>query len=369
MEKTEEEKLIAKYLNGECSESERELVESWYDGFMPEPQTPLTDADWQEDIRSIIVTLENITRPVKHLGWQRILAAASVLLAFIIGGYVFLHQRSSVEQVAKIYREPIVPGGNKAILTLQNGNKMTLTGRHNGNIAMQGLTAVNKTGDGELVYSSAARTTAVTVAYNTITTPRGGQYHVVLADGTNVWLNAASSLTYPVTFSGNDRTVSMSGEAYFEVSHNAQKPFHVKSSNQEIEVLGTHFNINSYDDEPGVKTTLLQGSIRINGKRTLVPGQQSSLTKTGIEVYNVDTEQVTAWKNNKFIFDHEDIGGIMRMVARWYDVEVVYAGTITDEKFGGSVPRFTSVTKVLDILQTAGRVHFKIEGRRITVTK
>lgn len=366
---TGEEKLIQKYLNGECSEEERSLVENWYNEYKPASRSALSEEEWREDMRSIIMALENQIKPAKTIGWEKLLVAASTLLVLTFAAYFYLGKNHQAPQLAGRVKSDIAPGGNKAILTLTNGQKLVLNGPSSGNIAVQGNTVIDKTREGEITYSPGQGNKDAAHSYNTISTPRGGQYHVELADGTQVWLNAASSLTYPVSFTGNNREVSLSGEAYFEVAHDAKKPFHVKSGNQDIRVLGTHFNVNSYSDEPSIKTTLLEGSVRINGLKTLVPGEQSAFTGNSINIYPVDTEPVTAWKNNKFMFDHEDINGIMRMVARWYDVDISYSGEITQEKFGGSVSRFTNMSKVLGILQQAGNVHFKVEGRRITVTK
>ncbi len=369
METTEEEKLIFKYLNGGCSEEERALVESWYNEYIPDSRTPLLDEEWREDMHTIIVSLENEIKPVKSIGWQKIMVAASALLILTFAAYFYFSQHQQATQFTGNIKSDIAPGGNKAILTLNNGQKVVLNGSSNGNIAMQGNTLIDKTREGEITYSASQGKEDPENSFNTISTPKGGQYHVELADGTQVWLNAASSLTYPVSFSGNTREVSLNGEAYFEVAHNPKKPFHVKSGSQDVQVLGTHFNINSYTDESSIKTTLLQGLVRINGSTILLPGKQAAVTGKSIRIYLADIEQVTAWKNNKFMFDHEDINGIMRMVARWYDVEITYSGEITKEKFGGSVSRFTNISKVLGILQQAGNVHFKVEGRRITVTK
>jgi ferric-dicitrate binding protein FerR (iron transport regulator) len=213
--------------------------------------------------------------------------------------------------------------------------------------------------------------------YNTITTPRGGQYQVTLSDGTKVWLNAASSIRFPVLFTGNERKVEITGEAYFEVAKNVSKPFKVKTISSEVEVLGTHFNVNAYDDEAVAKTTLLEGLVKVSvpqtgGKlaaRFLQPGQQSGITKDGrISVLNnADTEEAVAWKNGRFQFRSADLKSILRQISRWYDVDVVYKGNV-DLHFTGQLTRDDYVSKVFDKLALTGEVHFKIEGKKIIVS-
>jgi ferric-dicitrate binding protein FerR (iron transport regulator) len=270
-----------------------------------------------------------------------------------------------------------LPGGNKAILTLANGRQITLTGARNGTLAVQGAVAINKTADGRIIYNSSNEATsghAAATTYNTMTTPRGGQYQVVLPDGSKVLLNAASSLTYPTTFNGNERKVELTGEAYFEVAHNASKPFKVSSNGQTVEVLGTHFNINAYKDEPAIKTTLLEGKVKVtantlNKVHFLEPGQQSVFNAQTFAVNQVETEGVVAWTNGQFVFEDDNIQYIMRTVSRWYDVDVTYNGTAPDDIFGGSVSRFNNISEVLKTLQLTGKVHFEIEGRKIIVSK
>ncbi|XHR97523.1 FecR family protein [Mucilaginibacter sp. UC70_90] len=237
--------------------------------------------------------------------------------------------------------------------------------------------AINKTADGRIVYNSSkssASDNAEKPVYNTMTTPRGGQYWVVLPDGSKALLNAASSLTYPTNFSGTERKVELTGEAYFEVAHNPDKPFRVYSKSQVVEVLGTHFNINTYDDEPDIRTTLLEGKVKVtsvvkNQVRVLKPGQQAVLNTYSFNVNDVDVEDATAWKNGTFTFENNDIQQIMRMVSRWYDVDVVYKGTLPADKFTGFVSRFSNVSEVLRMLQLTHKVKFKIDGKQITVSE
>ena len=212
------------------------------------------------------------------------------------------------------------------------------------------------------------------LSFNTITTPRGGQYQVVLPDGSMVLLNAGSSLTYPTLFTGAERKVELTGEAYFEVAHNPAMPFRVCSKGQVVEVLGTHFNINAYDDEPGIKTTLLQGKVKVTAtvkKQTLIlqPGEQAFLGISAFNEHDVDVDQAVAWKNGLFMFDGDDIQQVMRSISRWYDVDVTYKGAAPADLFSGSVSKFSNVSEVLNTLQATGKVHFSIEGKNINVYK
>ena len=307
----------------------------------------------------------------------RWIAAASILLFLSFGIYFFLHKQSQ-QQFVQNQVHDIAPGGNKTILTLANGKKIILSNAHNGLLAEQGGSAVNKTADGALVYGDADNNRAQDrelITYNAITIPRGGEYQlVILPDGSKVWVNSASSLRYPTTFTGNERKVELTGEAYFEVAHNPAKPFRVVSNSQTVEVLGTHFNINSYDDEPAIKTTLLEGKVKVtatsdNLVKILLPGQQAALNASSFIVNPVDTEEAVAWKNGQFMFNHDNITYIMRTISRWYDIKVEYSSPVPGNGFYGGVSRFKNVSEVLNTLQLTGKVHFKIEGRKITVSQ
>jgi transmembrane sensor len=303
--------------------------------------------------------------------------AASVLLVLCTVDY-FMSRKQTPEQavINKIY--DAVPGGNKAILTLANGKQIILTAVKEGRLARENNVAISKTKNGNIVYhtdqSASSKGQQPVAAYNMITTPRGGQYLLILTDGTSVMLNASSSLKYPVSFTGNERSVELTGEAYFQVAHNASEPFRVISNGQTVEVLGTHFNINAYANEPAVKTALLEGSVKITQNSTgisslLKPGQQSIISGNKLEVKDADMEEAVAWKNGYFMFESESIRSIMRKIARWYDVEVIFKGDIPTDNFGGTVSRFSNVSQVLKKLELTGSVHFKIEAGAITVTK
>ena len=383
MTKEQAQELLTKYQLGKCTPEEKIFLDHWYlneaakQAVPDAPNDPLKVEQliWDRILEEI--PLDNKVRRLKK--WYSIAAAAAILFFLSFGIYFLLNKPQITHELVKNhpFKNDIAPGGNKAILTLANGKQVILTGAKNGTIAQQGAVAINKTADGRIVYNSSQKSAsdeAKLTAYNTMTTPRGGQYWVVLPDGSRVLLNAASSLTYPTMFSGNERKVELTGEAYFEVAHNAAKPFRVYSKSQTVEVLGTHFNINTYDDEPAVKTTLLEGKVKVtsaakNQSRILQPGQQAFLNPLAFNISNVDVEEATAWKNGLFVFESNDIQQIMRMVSRWYDVDVAYSGTLPADKFTGSVSRFSNVSEVLNTLQLTRKVHFKVEGKKITVSE
>ncbi len=312
------------------------------------------------------------------------IAAASILL--IAASTVYFLRKQTVTKTllttSNITKrvDDIFPGGNKAILTLTNGAKVMLDSMKNGSRTQQGNTKVIKLGSGQLAYeafSGPSKGGKREISYNTITTPRGGQYQVILPDGSKVWLNAASSLHFPTAFSGKERKVEVSGEAYFEIAKNASTPFtvHISSSHGQdggtVEVLGTHFNINAYEDESSIKTTLLEGAVKIfkdNETMILSPGEQAAVNKNGeIKlVKNTDVDEAVAWKNGLFEFDGNDIQSVMRQISRWYDVDVKYKST-TSAHFLGTISRNVNASEVLKMLEMTGEVHFRIEGKSITV--
>ena len=289
-------------------------------------------------------------------------AAASMVLLLGSGAY-YLHRVKTQAETTIIADVP--PGGNKAILTLANGQKVVLDSLANGVIAQQGSTSVDKVGSG-LAYK--INDDGGPVLMNTLTTPRGGQYTLRLPDGTRVWLDAASSITYPTAFTGKERRVKITGQVYLEIAHNAAQPFITEVDGMEIKDIGTAFNINAYNDEASVKITLVTGAVAV-GAQVLQPGQQFILTGGNGEVIDhADLDEALAWKNGKFLFGEKtDIATIMRQLARWYDVDVKYEGQV-GVHFGGSISRQVNVSKVLDKLALTGDVKFRIEGRTIIVT-
>jgi len=300
-------------------------------------------------------------------------AAAGLLLISSLTFLLINQKKDSGQAITKVHEQlknDLAPGGNKAVLTLSDGSSIVLDSVQNGTLALQGNTEILKSGNGQLAYNS-SKSPTTEMLYNTLTTPTGGQYKLVLPDGTTVWLNAASSIRYPTAFTGAERNVTLTGEAYFEVAKNAAMPFKVAVNELDVEVLGTHFNINAYGDEPDIKTTLLEGSVKLsnnNANRLLQPGQQGRLNKSGAIaiVENANTEEAVAWKNGLFQFDDADIKTVMRQIARWYDVEVEFKGNINAGKFVGAIPRNSNVSEVFKILELSN-VHFKLDGKKIIV--
>lgn len=302
--------------------------------------------------------------------------AASVILLFGLG-YFFLSKKNTPSLVKadanKVMENDLLPGGNRAILTLGDGQQIILDSTQNGNLAKQGNSTVIKLDDGRIAYKDANEKSA-DIVYNTISTPRGGQYQVELADGSKVWLNAASSLRFPTRFSDRERKVEITGEVYFEIAKRAGVPFEVILTNgSKVQVLGTHFNVMDYADERKIETTLLEGSVRfIHNEKSMVinPGQQVVLDEItdGLSVNNnVEIEAVMAWKNGKFYFKNSDIESVMKQISRWYDVDVEFRGKV-DKKFEGSVSRNISASNIFKILEATGGVNFIIDGKKIVVS-
>lgn len=299
-------------------------------------------------------------------------AAAVIFLTLCAGFYYFKSSRR--EQLREQAAAAISPGGNKATLTLSNGKVISLQTARNGQLAEVSGVKITKTKNGQLVYSVNEGASPVSTQ-NTISTPKGGQYLLILPDGTKVWLNAASVLKFPTAFSGmSERKVVLSGEAYFEVAK-LKTPFVVMTDKQKVQVLGTHFNINAYLDEQQTKTTLLEGSVRVSSLKTgnevmLSPGQEANLKRDDLNVQKADIERNTDWKNGIFMFKNESLEGIMRKIGRWYNVEIVYEPYAPrKETFSGIVSRYDNVNKVLRRLELTGAVSFKIQGRKIMVSK
>lgn len=305
-------------------------------------------------------------------------AAAASLLLLGMGAYFF--QSKKPDQLAAVTpdtakKNEVLPGGDRAMLTLADGTTITLDSASNGMLSQQGNTKVMKLANGKLVYNTSGATTSE-IMYNTMRTPRGGQYRITLPDGTQVWLNAASSITYPTAFSGTERMVKVTGEAYFEVAPLQPKtPFKVKIlsgagvEKAEVNVLGTHFNINAYDDEEDVKATLLEGAVKItkeNFSISLKPGQQAKVAKMIEVVEPDDLEEVTAWKEGYFKFNQADIGSILRQAERWYDISVSYPNGVPKDLFSGSLPRQVSLAKFLEILVYSD-INAKIKERTVII--
>lgn len=397
MQRVKAKELLQKYNKGQCTEEEIALIESWYLDFRQKPPVELSEEERIADIEDICARLRSLSMPRSSLipFWKRTAAAAAILIIAGLGLWLY-HSFLKTPQYV-VFTEDIGPGSNKAILTLADGARISLTETKSGKVAKQPGVVISKTSDGRLIYkvndmSSSERAAATATLYNTIETPRGGQFQVILPDGTAVWLNAASKLTFPVNFSDVERQVEMTGEAYFEVAtkeknkrssrsgstHREKIPFLVKSGGQKVEVLATRFNINAYADEPAIKTTLLEGAVRVTnddarrqlaaGSVLLKPGEQS-LFSGSLRVVSADTEEAISWKSGFFKFNDEKIESIMRKLSRWYDISVTYEGDVPNEEYNGKVPRYENISQVLKILAKTKTVRFKAEGRRITVMK
>lgn len=382
--------LIEKYKNGTLTEEESAFLNAWYLKYANEQQSSFDPADLDPNLDLMWNAIEgNLSehgfrterlKPVAKTSlWPRIAAAASVVLVIGAALYFYNTDHTKVPVATDMAKTEIKPGGNRAFLTLADGSRISLNDAANGQLASQAGITITKTKNGQLIYTIAEQQSVKPGnLYNTIETPRGGQYQINLPDGSKVWLNAETKLKFPVTFADKkERKVELSGEAYFEVAklktQGIKMPFIVSSSGQKVEVLGTHFNVNAYRDENNTKTTLLEGLVRVSGLLTphgaiLKPGQQASLSATALTLKNVDTEQAVAWKNGLFMFNNEPLSHVMKEVSRWYNVEVEYKGDFSAVVIGGSVSKFTNIKEVLDVLALAGKISFKTVGNKVIVS-
>lgn len=316
-----------------------------------------------------IISLKYRKRLLAQIG-----VAASVLLCLGLSLYFYMERSGNLDVVQQKNRATTkisTMPQNQPILTLSNGEKISLSDMEVGAISDDNGVSICKTADGELVYTDNSKASEQPTM-NLIEIPKGKRYQVQLPDRTKVWLNATSSLRYPSSFQGDKREVELVGEAYFEVARNNRKPFLVHTARQTVEVLGTHFNVNSYTDEKLTKTTLLEGSVKVihqDQSIILKPGQQAATKdeKSNIVITTIDTDHALAWKNGSFLFEDADIRFIMRHLARQYDIEVVYQGDIPSQRFGGAFQESAALAELLEYLESYGDVHFKIEGRRVTV--
>lgn len=383
--------LYQRYIDDTCTETERkEFLSMVAESPENKSMTELMDSTWDKmDTQDLIfpmggrvfdtILLNHQGISVKKISWYRYIAAAAAILAVVTTGLYFYQKSNNHPGISRNTAE-IRPGTNKAILTLADGSTINLDNATNGEIAHEGGVSIIKATNGQLIYDVSGNVTKqnTTDLYNTITTPRGGQYQINLPDGTIVWLNAESSLKYPTAFDNNKRKVYLSGEAYFEVAkvnsstgnNKKRVSFTVATDKQEIEVLGTHFNVDSYPDELA-KTTLLEGSVNVKTmlqNLMLKPGQQSILKNNTLTSSDVDAAESVAWKNGYFNFN-ESLESIMNKVSRWYDVDVVYEVKPASDPFIAKISRKKSLPALLKIIEQTGGIHFKIEGRRVTVTK
>lgn len=370
LDKTELLNLASRITEGAASDEEIRRYNLIYRHFKQSEVIPLETEEANLLGEQMIETINNqLFHPpsVNIRVWITRVAASVILICSIGLGFYFLNssQKDSTEQLA------VVPGGNKAILTLANGKRVILDTVH-GIISKEEDMAISNAPNGIISYEKLQSILSGSeLEYNAIETPRGGTYRINLSDGTKVWLNSASKLRYPVAYSNGQRVVELEGEAYFEVVKDRSKPFKVKSKGQVIEVLGTHFNVNGYEDEPFIKTTLLEGSIRVStakNKLVLKPMQQSINKNGELSGQQLeDVDKAVAWKNGYFQFDDENLESVMRQISRWYDVEVVFVGKPSNKKFSGIISRSKGIKTALEIMEATGNVSFKMEGRKLIV--
>ncbi len=373
MNRQDIEDLLYKYDKGLCNEAEKALLETWYAEWNFDKPFDASDEAIKEDLAIIRQkTFNVINTPAKTaMLWPKIASAAAVII--VIGtGWFYSGKLTINKNRQQNFTTDVAPGSIGATLTLANGKRIKLGATNSGELAKEAGVTITKTTNGQLIYVVNNPTDATSDKMNTLSTTNGETYRIRLQDNTEVWLNAASQLKYPASFKNDiERKVELVGEAYFQVAKDEAHPFIVKTNGQKIKVLGTQFNVKGYGNEP-VKTTLVEGSVQVSNQvssKMLKPGQQSMLLANGsIVVKPADEVLELAWKNNEFMFESESIENVMEMVKRWYNVEVVYLGEISSEKFGGGVSRFDKVSKVLALLERTGAVKFKIENRKIFVT-
>lgn len=376
--------LLEKYMAGQCTPEEQKFVEDYITNDRIMPQDLLAMQSDLMELRSRTVGPHIKTR---KMNWPlRVAVAAAIIIVLSLAGTLFMARLGAPDRdPPAVLANKIIPGKDQAVLTLANGTEINLSEAKSGPLLTSEEIEITKAEDGTLVYKLVG-SGSNSSGYNTLTTPRGGQYKVILADGTRVWLNAASSLSYYASLNDGAqvRHIKMSGEAYFEVRKDEAHPFIVTTDRQELKVLGTHFNVSAYPDEYATRTTLLEGSVRIShlaspdpvstgtglGSVILKPNQQSTLTQNNIQIAAVDAEDAVAWKNGEFLFQNKPLENIMLEISRWYNVDIVYEDKQVAQKlFGGMISRSEELSRVLSALEVTGDVHFKVEGRRVTVMK
>ncbi|MBB6236855.1 ferric-dicitrate binding protein FerR (iron transport regulator) [Pedobacter sp. AK013] len=394
MEQKDVEQLKQKLILGELTEPEQQDFFNWLkqldqpelNAFMQEysalfeQKTDSLAGELHERLTNQIEMRLDALEAANTPFWKRsafkLMAAAAVLVLACSSIFLYYsnlngHTQTALSKSTTIpHAKAIYGGSDKVLLILSNGKRIEVNNFTKGQLAVENGYSIEKESNNLLKYRKINTIIASAPGdSNTIVTPRGGQYCVNLPDGSKVWLNAESKLTYPVAFSGNIRKIALQGEAYFEVTHNPDKPFIVCFKGSNVKVLGTHFNICAYNDGETPKTTLLQGSVEVSTgdcKKIILPGQQA-ISSHNIAIVNIDTNHVMGWKNGNFSFEHERIGTVMGKISRWYDVDVKYQGEVTQEEFVGSIPKSKNLEEVLHRLELTGLLHFKIRGRSVTI--
>ncbi|HET6995729.1 MAG TPA: FecR domain-containing protein [Chitinophagaceae bacterium] len=385
-EQAELAELVDQYSNAELEEVLEPLAAS----YTADPNFNISE--WEKEIQNI---LNDKQAPVRTIWFRssrtikRLAIAASIILVIGTGLWLMLRKESGLPtpNPGLVAHDVEPPKNTRATITLADGRVINLDSVNAGTVAKESNVAVTKTTDGKIVYNdSRLNTPNLRLIYNTLTNPRGSKViDITLSDGSHVWLNAGSSITYPVTFSGNERKVQMTGEAYFEISASpnpskggALRSFIVEKRDMQVEVLGTHFNVNAYDDEPNIKVTLLEGKVNViagGAKKTIIPGEQAVVASGSrpdsyqVRTLNsIDPDEVLAWKNNKFKFNSADIKTIGRQLEKWYDVEFVYESEVPDH-FTGIISRDVTASDVFKMLKNTGTMNVRIEGKKVFVSR
>lgn len=380
--------LLERFHLNKCSEAELEELDDWFHTHNPggkDMESWLREEGGEEALAAeMFAAFQHRVSPGKgviRMAWMYKAAAAAVLLACVV--LLLFPKNRHTTSLARLEKPlndqhaqhggQIMPGGNKATLTLADGSVIALADSGETHIATQSNTEIKQVQTGTIAYQQAPDQGAEQApVYNTLTTPRGGKYTITLADGTAVTLDAASSITYPVAFTGQERRVEITGQAYFEVVHNAAHPFLVVAGGHVVEDIGTAFNVNAYNDESSVKVTLAEGKVAVHNaakKVSLVPGQQAIVKEgePGIAVTTVNVAETVAWKTGWFVFHHESIQQVMKLAARWYDIEVAYEGAPINKTFGGTLSRYKDITELLQNLKIVSGINYRIEGRKVTL--
>lgn len=370
-ENHEAQEFLNRYIAGSCSPEEELIVNAWFNQ-QAESSPNFTDPDDIDLIGEDIWTnLPPAQRSYKLRIWRKLAAAAAlILISFSIIQFIY-HDSPVGTQIVRQKNAKFSPGDYGATLSLANGKQISLSTLGNGVLVREPGVSITKTSKGELVYQITGEPSERATT-NTLSTARGQTFKVNLPDGSSVWLNAASSITYSTNLAHSEvRTVRLNGEAYFKVAHDSKHPFVVKTNGQEVTVLGTEFNVSAYADDHNETTTLVQGKIAMNtaiNKVILSPGEKGTVENGIIEKAVTNVESAIGWKNNEFVFASQDIRGIMKILSRWYDVDVEYAGEIPSERFSGSTTRFADIHSVLSILESTGSVKINASGAKIIVS-
>jgi transmembrane sensor len=367
-------RLLNNYKNGQLSPEQERRLNQWYLSQAAQSTHELSERQTEQTVELIRSRLPGLKPPRTARLWLSIAAVAACMALVFLGLYYFMYQVPSGEVKNSLAGNEVLPGKAGATLTLSSGKKISLLSSANGKIASQAGVTVSKTANGELIYQpTGGPEPSQAGAVNTLTTANGQTYVLTLPDHSKIWINSASSISYPVDIArSSTRVVKMRGEAYFQVAKDKTRPFVVQTGDQQVEVLGTHFNINSYPNEPNTTTTLLEGSVRVTaGKNTVVikPGQQAINHNTSLAVTTVNSDSVTDWKEGDFYLNHVDFKTAMRKIARWYDVEVIYDPSFSqDMESGGWISRNNKLSAVLKLIESSGQVHFKVQGKKIFVS-